>query len=566
MQIVLRRLNCIPFLVLLVPACCLPARPQSCLVAPSGLVSWWTGDTNEKDIVGGNSPEAVNAVTLVAGEVKDGFTFGIGGYIEIAPSSSLANQQFTWAAWVKPAGPGPNNDSYGSVIVEQIIDDSDAAFGLLWSAATEHFLFFSGNDSTDLITSKDPFAAGGFYFVAATYDGSTFQLFVNGVLEGSLSESKTVSYPSNPWMIGSTQPSFISQGYPRTWNGIIDEVQAYSAALSQSQIQAIYNAGAAGVCKGLTFLPTSLKFARQTVGTTSTPLATTVTNAFPLPVEMNHIATHGDFGETNTCPVPPATLASGADCSVSVTFAPTAPGTQTSWVAFTHSAPASPQYVTLSGAATDIGLSTALLKFSHQVVGTTSLAQTVTVTNVGASAVNFTGSGIVIAGADPADFVISGNTCGPSLAGDSECTISVEFAPTADGTRNATLQFNDDSGPSPQMVVLTGAATDVSLSATLLNFHSHAVGTTSAAHTVTVTNVGTATVNFTGSGIVIAGADPADFAISANTCGASLAAGAECQVSVKFKPSTTGARTALLEFNDDGGTSPQYVELYGSGM
>ena len=103
-------------------------------------MSWWTGDTNEKDIVGGNSPEAVNAVTLVAGEVKDGFTFGTGGYIEIAPSSSLANQQFTWAAWVKPAGPGPNNDSYGSVIVEQIIDDSDAAFGLLWSAATEHFL------------------------------------------------------------------------------------------------------------------------------------------------------------------------------------------------------------------------------------------------------------------------------------------------------------------------------------------------------------------------------------------------------------------------------------------
>ena len=115
------------------------------------------------------------------------------------------------------------------------------------------------------------------------------------------------------------------------------------------------------------------------------------------------------------------------------------------------------------------------------------------------------------------------------------------------------------------MVVLTGAATDVSPSTTLLNFHSHAVGTTSAAHSVTVTNVGTATVNFTGSGIVIAGADPADFAISANTCGASLAAGVECQVSVKFKPSTTGARTALLEFNDDGGASPQYVVLYGSG-
>jgi hypothetical protein len=565
MQIVLRRLNRIPFPVLLVLACCLPARPQSCVVAPSGLVSWWTGDTNEKDIVGGNSPEAVNAVTLVAGEVKDGFTFGTDGYIEIAPSSSLANPQFTWAAWVKPAGPGPNNDSYGSVIVEQIIDDSDAAVDLLWSAATEHFLFFSGNESVDLITSKDTFAAGGFYFVAATYDGSTFQLFVNGVLEGSLSESKTVSYPSNPWMIGSTQPSFISQGYARTFNGIIDEVQAYSVALSQSQIQAIYNAGAAGVCKGLTFLPTYLKFARQTVGATSPPLTATVTNAFPLPEAIENVGIKGDFAETNTCPASPATLAPGADCSLSVTFTPTSTGTRTGWVAFIYNHHSIQQIFGLTGAATDVGLSTAVLKFSHQVVGTTSIAQTVTVTNVGTSAVNFTGSGIVIAGADPADFVISGNTCGPSLAGDSECTISVVFAPTADGPRNATLQFNDDSGASPQTVVLTGAATDVSPSATLLNFHSHAVGTTSAAHTVTVTNVGTATINFTGSGIVIAGTDPADFAIPANTCGATLAAGAECEVSVKFKPSATGTRTALLEFNDDGGASPQYVELYGSG-
>jgi Abnormal spindle-like microcephaly-assoc'd, ASPM-SPD-2-Hydin len=342
-------------------------------------------------------------------------------------------------------------------------------------------------------------------------------------------------------------------------------VQAYNVALSQSQIEAIYNAGSAGACKGLTFLPTYLKFARQTVGTTSAPLTATVTNAFPLPEAIENVGIKGDFAQTNTCPVSPATLAPGADCSLSVTFTPTSTGTRTGWVAFIYNHHSIQQIFGLTGAATDVGLSTAVLKFSHQVVGTTSIAQTVTVTNVGTSAVNFTGSGIVIAGAEPADFVISGNTCGPSLAGDSECTISVEFAPTADGTRNATLQVNDDSGASPQTVVLTGAATDVSLSTTLLNFHSHAVGTTSAAHTVTVTNVGTVAVNFTGSGIVIAGADPADFAISANTCGATLAAGAECQVSVKFKPSAAGIRTALLEFNDDGGASPQYVVLYGSG-
>ena len=82
---------------------------------------------------------------------------------------------------------------------------------------------------------------------------------------------------------------------------------------------------------------------------------------------------------------------------------------------------------------------------------------------------------------------------------------------------------------------------------------------------MTVTNAGTVAVNFTGSGIVIAGTDLVDFFISANTCGASLAPGASCQVTVRFTPTATGARSATLNFNDDGGASPQTVALSGSG-
>jgi len=563
MRIALASLNCVTLLLPLLLSCCLPAQPLSCTVAPSSLVSWWTGDTNENDIIGANNPESVNAVTLVPAEVKDGFSIGSNGYIEIPASSSLANQQFTWAAWVMPAGPGSTDDQYGSVIVVENSDTVDDVVALDWRDNPDsRFLFVFGNQTYETIYSTDTFPSGSFYFVAGTYDGTTFTLYVNGMSEGTYLEAKTIPYNLDPWVIGQ---SFIERPNFRTWNGIIDEVQAYSAALSQSQIQEIYNAGAAGVCKGLTFLPTGLKFARQTVGATSSPLTATVTNAFPLPVAIKHVTAIGDFAETNTCPVSPATLEPGAVCSLSVTFTPTAPGTRTGYVAFSHNAPASPQIVGLSGAATDIGLSTAVLKFSHQVVGTASIAQTVTVTNVGSTSVNFTGSGIVIAGADPADFTISANTCGPSLASDAECTVSIEFTPIVDGTRTAALEFNDDSGASPQTVALAGAATDVSLSPISVKFQPHNVGVSSSPHVVTVTNVGAATVNFTGSGIVIAGADPADFVISANTCGASLAGGAACQVSVEFKPTATGARSAWIQFNDDGGASPQTAVLSGTG-
>jgi hypothetical protein len=541
-----------------------PAQSQSCTVAPAGLVSWWTGDTNENDIIGGNNPSMVNAVTLVPGEVKDGFTFGIDGYIEIPAATNLANQQFTWTAWVMPAGPGSTNDQYGSVIVVENSNSVIDVVALDWrDNPDDRFLFVFGDQTYEIIYSTDTFPSGSFYFVAGTYDGTTFRLYVNGISEGSYAETKTIPYNSDPWVIGqsfATTPNF------RTWNGIIDELQAYNVALTQAQIQQIYNAGSAGVCKGLTFTPTSLKFPRSTVGTTSAPLTSTVTNAFPLPVAISDVVTRGDFAQTNTCPASPATLLSGATCSVSVTFSPTEAGTRTGWVGFVHNAPASPQYVGLEGASTDIGLSPAALKYTDQVVGTSSAPQTVTVTNVGSTAVNFTGSGIVIAGTDPADFTISNNTCGASLAGDSECTIGVEFTPTANGTLTSTLAFNDDSGASPQTVALGGAATDISLSTTLLDFGSHKVGTTSAAHSVTVTNIGTATVDFTGSGITIAGPDAGDFVISANTCGTSLAGSAQCKVSVEFKPAATGTRTADLLFNDNGGSSPQHAVLYGLGM
>ena len=80
-------------------------------------------------------------------------------------------------------------------------------------------------------------------------------------------------------------------------------------------------------------------------------------------------------------------------------------------------------------------------------------------TNVGSTVVKFTGKGIVIAGADPTDFLISTDTCGPSLASAASCTISIEFKPTAQGTRSATLDFYDDGGASPQTVALTGNGT-----------------------------------------------------------------------------------------------------------
>jgi uncharacterized protein (TIGR03437 family) len=230
----------------------LPGRAASsgCIAPPSGLVSWWPGDTNNNDIAGPNNPNGASGVSLVPAEVLDGFTLGTNGYLQVAPSQSLANQNFTWAAWVKPLGPGPNNDSDGSALIIQDIDDYDLSVAFYWTAMGNKFIFIFGNIDSEVITSNDSFPAGSFYFVAGTFDGTTFRLYVNGVLEGSMSDPKTVQYSTNPWSFASSGQIGISVGYPRTLNGILDEVQAFNRPLSQSELQSIYAAGSAGECKG----------------------------------------------------------------------------------------------------------------------------------------------------------------------------------------------------------------------------------------------------------------------------------------------------------------------------
>jgi len=61
---------------------------------------------------------------------------------------------------------------------------------------------------------------------------------------------------------------------------------------------------------------------------------------------------------------------------------------------------------------------------------------------------------------------------------------------------------------------------------------------------------------------VLGGTDPGDFILK-NGCGSSLAEGANCTLTVTFKPTATGKRTATLSITDGVGT--QTVSLTGTG-
>jgi len=149
------------------------------------------------------------------------------------------------------------------------------------------------------------------------------------------------------------------------------------------------------------------------------------------------------------------------------------------------------------------------------------------------------------------------------------CSLSVPGSALKSGANSVTATFLG-SGTYPastsKIVIVTVTASSgpaVTLTPTNLNFGTVATGVTSPVKTVTLKNVGTTALTITS--IAVTGTEAGDFPETATTCGSSLAAAASCTVSVTFKPTTTGARSANLTFTDNASGSPQQVSLSGTG-
>ena len=134
------------------------------------------------------------------------------------------------------------------------------------------------------------------------------------------------------------------------------------------------------------------------------------------------------------------------------------------------------------------------------------------------------------------------------------------------GTHSITAAYNGATNfvPSTSPVlyqVVQGAI--VVLSPTSLNFGNQTVGITSSPQNVTLQNTGN--IKLTITSIQITGTNSGDFG-EKNNCPSSLPPNNSCQISVTFKPKTTGTRNAAVNITDNAPGSPQSVSLTGVGV
>jgi len=226
-------------------------------VSPAGLVGWWTGDGHARDIAGTNSGILHNGVTFVRGRVEQAFSFaGSLDHVSIPNHPNIdftSTDDYTIDFWMKTL---PHNNAHPALVEKwigfgipypYIVRLNTGAFG---PAGTILAAAYDGT-SNPAIVSSSRVDDSDWHHVAAVFRHSqnTIELYIDGQIESSLIYSvlgnTANGLPVFLGIRGSLDPSL-------EYNGLLDEVEIFSRALSAEEILAIFEAGGAGKCKGIT--------------------------------------------------------------------------------------------------------------------------------------------------------------------------------------------------------------------------------------------------------------------------------------------------------------------------
>ncbi len=208
----------------------------------------------------------------------------------------------------------------------------------------------------------------------------------------------------------------------------------------------------------VTLTPTSIAFG-QVYLNASRMQSVTVKNIGDAPLTINDVSltlgpgtNTGDFSFNNHCP---SALRAGTSCAIEVMLSAHDSGTLTATLNIADNAAGSPQEVGISATVINPegSFNPASLFYGPIKVGKNSTLSTIFI-NTGTTTLNI--DSIAITGADQGDFMQS-NACPSSLAPGDGCTISVTFAPTATGARNAYLVVTDNAQHSTQQAFLGGS-------------------------------------------------------------------------------------------------------------
>jgi hypothetical protein len=228
------------------------ATDRSCFPPPAGLIGWWPGDGDAKDIVSGNDGTPQNEAMFAPGMVQQAFSFdGIDDYISI-PNRNYWNfgaDDFTIDLWVNFASLPER-----APLVDHNEGEGETNKWVLWydevgsrdPGGPALRFHINSPDLGPLDTVVYPWSpnTGQWYHVAVTRSGSSYSIYIDGRRVVTEIDANPIPDAEVELSIGQSELYYFFEGQ-------IDEVEIYDHALSPGQIRAIFEAGSAGKCKEL---------------------------------------------------------------------------------------------------------------------------------------------------------------------------------------------------------------------------------------------------------------------------------------------------------------------------
>ena len=244
----------------------------SCLPAPAGLVAWWRGEGNALDQVGANNGVLRGNPGFLPGKVGTAFALdGVDDGVVVPASAQLNADSFTIAAWVYPttdALPMPIVEfaqplAYMGVLLWAHVGSQGPAVFPQPASLFANIRGTGGLGDDHNISAEGAAPANEWSFVALSYDGATrtARLFRNGVaLAVTTFPNSFTPQMAETFNIGQHPTgTFDNGGIPAWFQGSIDEVGFFNRALSQPELQALFQADSRGICAAPTCAPNAVR-------------------------------------------------------------------------------------------------------------------------------------------------------------------------------------------------------------------------------------------------------------------------------------------------------------------
>lgn len=363
-----------------------------------------------------------------------------------------------------------------------------------------------------------------------------------------------------PLTLAAGQSTSVTVGYSPAGTGSASgSVSVMSNAANSPTTIALTGSGTAQT-RLLTPSASSLSFGSVMVGKTSSTQTISVTNSGNSSVSISSLAIIG-AGFTGSGMAIPLTLGAGQSTTLSVAFSPTATGNVTGSVSIVSNATNSPATIALTGSGSSQTLqltpSANSLSFGNTLVGSTSSAQTATLTNTGNASVTI--SQVTAAGTG---FTATAVATPLTLTTGQSVSVSASFAPTATGAATGSLTVVSNATNSPTTIALSGTGTQpqISMVPASVAFGTVAVGVTNT-QAMTIKNTGTASLSVTQATLSGQG-----FAVSGLTLPLTVAAGGSASFTLGFTPTSATNFSSSLSLVSNAPGSPLAVPLTGAGL